>query len=104
MRRILRLAAPLVLAQALAGGQALAMGGSSSDSAKPADPDFAAASQLVEEGKYAEAIPLLERVVAKDAKNTDALNYFGSSNRPLGHNRSEERRVGEQCVGTCRSR
>src|SRR3546814_19209408 len=62
------------------------MGGSSSDSAKPADPDFAAASQLVEEGKYAEAIPLLERVVAKDAKNADALNYLGYSNRQLGNN------------------
>src|SRR3546814_6053207 len=86
MRRILRLAAPLVLALALASGQALAMGGGSSDSAKPADPDYAAASQLVEDGKYAEAIPLLERVVAKDAKNADALNYLGYSNRQLGNN------------------
>lgn len=86
MRRILRLATPLALALALAGGQALAMGGGSSESAKPADPDYAAASQLVEDGKYAEAIPLLERVVAKDAKNADALNYLGYSNRQLGNN------------------
>src|SRR3546814_12754464 len=62
------------------------MGGGSSDSAKPADPDYAAASQLVEDGKYAEAIPLLARVVAKDAKNADALNYLGYSNRQLGNN------------------
>src|SRR3546814_19302508 len=98
MRRILRLAAPLVLALDLASGQALAMGGGSSDSAKPADPDYAAASPLVEDGKYAEATPLLERVVAKDAKNTDALTYLGYSNR------SEERRVGKECVSTGRSR
>src|SRR3546814_21020694 len=117
MRRILRLAAPLVLALDLASGQALAMGGGSSDSAKPADPDYAAASQLVEDGKYAEAIPLLERVVAKDAKNADALNYLGYSNRQLGNNdaalthphaapalRAEERRVGQECVRPCRSR
>src|SRR3546814_14717232 len=43
-------------------------------------------SDLVEDGKYAEAIPLLEQVVAKDAKNADALNYLGYSNRQLGNN------------------
>src|SRR3546814_11446355 len=35
---------------------------------------------------YAEAIPLLEQVVAKDAKNADALNYLGYSNRQHGNN------------------
>jgi Flp pilus assembly protein TadD len=87
MRRILKLITPFVLALALAGGQALAMGGSSDgDSGKAADPTYSAARQLVADGKYAEAIPLLEQVVAKDAKNADALNYLGYSSRQLGNN------------------
>lgn len=85
MRRILQLITPLALSVMLAGGAAHAMGGNSDDSAKTADPTYAAARQLVEEGKYAEAIPLLEQVVAKDAKNADALNDLGYSNRQLGN-------------------
>src|SRR3546814_1847679 len=85
MRRILKLITPFALTVALSGG-AYAMGGGSDDGgAAKADPNYAAARQLVEDGKYAEAIPLLEQVVAKDAKNADALNYLGYSNR-----RSEE--------------
>ncbi|MGF1631759.1 MAG: tetratricopeptide repeat protein [Kiloniellaceae bacterium] len=87
MRRILKLITPLALALALGGGQALAMGGdSNSNSGKAADPTYSAARQLVAEGKYAEAVPLLEKVVAADAKNADALNYLGYSNRQLGNN------------------
>ena len=87
MRRILKLITPLALTLALAGGQALAMGsGSDSSSGQAPDPTYSAARQLVEEGKYAEAIPLLEKVVAADAKNADALNYLGYSNRQLGNN------------------
>ena len=85
MRRILKLITPLALTLALASGPAFAMGGDSGSS-KAADPTYAAARQLVEDGKYAEAIPLLEQVVAKDAKNADALNYLGYSNRQLGNN------------------
>lgn len=86
MRRIVKLITPLALSLVLAGGGAYGMGGGSDDSAKAADPTYGAARQLVEEGKYAEAIPLLEQVVAKDAKNADALNYLGYSNRQLGNN------------------
>ncbi|HMA16129.1 MAG: tetratricopeptide repeat protein [Bacteroidota bacterium] len=85
MRRILKLITPFALTLALSAGAAQAMG-SGNDSAKPADPTYDAARQLVEEGKYAEAIPLLEQVVAKDAKHADALNYLGYSNRQLGNN------------------
>src|SRR3546814_17012482 len=82
MRRILKLITPFALTVALSGG-AYAMGGGSDDGgAAKADPNYAAARQLVEAGKYAEAIPLLEQVVATDAKNADALNYPGYSNRP----------------------
>jgi Flp pilus assembly protein TadD len=85
MRRILQLITPLALSLMLAGGAAYGMGGNGDDSAKATDPTYAAARQLVEEGKYAEAIPLLEQVVAKDAKNADALNDLGYSNRQVGN-------------------
>jgi len=94
MRRIWKLITPFALTLALAGvlpgglavDPAYAMGSSNdSDSKKAADPNYAAARQLVEDGKYADAIPLLEQVVAKDPKNADALNYLGYSNRKLGN-------------------
>ncbi|MGF1595201.1 MAG: tetratricopeptide repeat protein, partial [Kiloniellaceae bacterium] len=91
MRRILKpttpltlgLALGLALTLALACGPAHAMGGDSPP-AKAVDPNYAAARQLVEDGKYAEAIPLLEQVVAGDDKNADAFNYLGYSHRQLG--------------------
>jgi len=97
MRRIWKSITPLALTLALAGvlpgglavTPALAMGSSSSSDnasdAKKMDSDYAAGRQLVEDGKYAEAIPLLEKAVAKDPKNADALNYLGYSNRQLGN-------------------
>jgi len=87
MSRFLKFITPLALTLALAGGSAYAMGSdSSSDAKQSADPDYAAAKQLVEDGKYAEAIPLLEKVVGADNKNADAFNYLGYSNRQLGNN------------------
>jgi len=90
MSRILKLITPFALSLALSGalaGAAYGMGSSSdSDSKKPMDPNYAAAKQLVEDGKYAEAIPLLEKVVAGDDKNADAFNYLGYSNRKIGNN------------------
>ena len=91
MRSIFKLITPLALTLALSGALAgpLAGGaygmGSDSDSKKAMDPNYAAAKQLVEDGKYAEAVPLLEKVVASDAKNADAYNYLGYSNRQLGN-------------------
>ncbi len=87
MRSFLKMLTPLALTLALsvaAGGGAYAMG-SDGDSKKPMDPDYAQAKQLVEDGKYAEAIPLLQKAVATDPKNADALNYLGYSNRQLGN-------------------
>lgn len=92
MRKILTVLTPLALSLALSGAfaagpaQAMGGGGSDSQSAQPVDPNYAAGRQLVEDGKYAEAIPLLEKAVAADAKNADALNYLGYSNRQLGNN------------------
>lgn len=84
MSRTLTLITPFLLVFALAGGSAWAMGGGSDDSAKK-DPNMTAAWQLIEQGKYAEAIPLLENVVAADKENADAFNYLGYSNRQLGN-------------------
>ena len=84
MRRILKLITPVALTLALTAGAAQGMSGGG-DAAAPADPAYGAAHQLVEDGKYAEAIPLLEQVVAKNAKNADALNDLGYSNRQLGN-------------------
>jgi len=87
MHRFLKILTPLALTLVLSGalgGAAYAMG-SDSDSSKPVDPNYAQAKQLVEDGKYAEALPLLQQVVAKDAKNADAFNYLGYSNRQLGN-------------------
>lgn len=79
-------AAGLILA---AGTPAWAFGGggtstSTSTSSTPRDADYAAAEGAVKAGKYADAIPLLQKVVARDAKNADAWNYLGFSNRKLG--------------------
>lgn len=84
MSRILRLITPFALTFALATGGAQAMGGGN-DAKTAVDPNFAAAKQMIDDGKYAEAIPLLEKVVAADSKNADAFNYLGYSNRQLGN-------------------
>jgi len=46
--------------------------------------DVVKAAALVDQGKFAEAIPLLKRVVVTEPKNADAYNYLGYSHRKLG--------------------
>ena len=48
-----------------------------------ANPDYAQAEKLIKEWKYAEAIPLLEKVVKAEPKNADAYNQLGYANRKL---------------------
>lgn len=68
-----------------AAGPALAAGGGGGGSAvKTADPNFTKAQSLVEAESYAEAIPLLEKVVAARPDSADAFNYLGYSHRKLG--------------------
>lgn len=55
--------------------------GSSSSSSSPSK--FSTAEKAVKAGKYANAIKLLKKVVKKDARNADAWNYLGFSNRKL---------------------
>ncbi len=72
----------LALCLSLGAGPARAIGGD--DSASKQNPDYAQAAKLVEAGKYAAAIPLLEKTVAKESKNADAYNLLGYSHRKLG--------------------
>jgi tetratricopeptide (TPR) repeat protein len=48
------------------------------------DAEFVAAERLVKERQFAEAIPLLQRVVARDPGNADAYNYLAFSQRKVG--------------------
>lgn len=54
----------------------------SADSALEAD--YGQAEYLIKSDKCDEAIPLLQKVVAKNAKHTDALNYLGYCHRKAG--------------------
>jgi Flp pilus assembly protein TadD len=55
-----------------------------SPSAKPQDPDYAAAVREIKAQRFAAAIPLLERVVARDGTNADAYNWLGYATRRNG--------------------
>ena len=61
--------------------------GSNSDStavAAPADPDFTAGKAAIDRKDWAAAIPLFQKVVAKDEKNADAFNWLGYALRNQG--------------------
>ena len=59
--------------------------GSSSKSTKRTSA-YETAEKAVEAGDYKRAIPLLQKVVAKNSNHYDALNYLGFSHRQLGEN------------------
>ena len=59
-------------------------GGADSTPSKPLDPDYARAKSMIEAKNYAGALPLLQQVVAKDAKNADAYNLLGFATRKSG--------------------
>jgi tetratricopeptide (TPR) repeat protein len=78
------LAAVAILASA---GGAFAMGNdpAPSSSAKPAgDPDYGNAKAMIDAKNFKEAIPLLQKVVAKDPKNANAYNLLGYATRKSG--------------------
>ena len=59
-------------------------GGADSTPSKPLDPDYARAKSMIEARNYAGALPLLQQVVARDAKNADAYNLMGFATRKSG--------------------
>jgi len=79
------MALALFLSLALGAGQALAIGGGGSKSAKKDDPAYARAVKRVDAGDYAGAIPLLQKAIAADPTNANAHNYLGFSHRKLGN-------------------
>ncbi|WP_300298814.1 tetratricopeptide repeat protein [Ferrovibrio sp.] len=52
--------------------------------AKPADPDFAEGRKAIDAKDFAAAIPLFQKVVARDDKNADAFNWLGYALRNQG--------------------
>ena len=86
------LAAATVLSLALPTASFAAGGGAdpqkiepAAKAATPADPTFARAKAMVEAKDYANAMPLLQQVVAKDPRNADAYNLMGYATRASGN-------------------
>jgi tetratricopeptide (TPR) repeat protein len=52
---------------------------------KPEDPDYTAAVKAIKANEFAKAIPLLEGVVSRDAKNADAYNWLAYATRKNGN-------------------
>jgi len=50
----------------------------------PEDPDYSAAVRAIKAERFADAIPLLEKVVAKEPRNADAYNWLGYATRRKG--------------------
>jgi len=68
----------------LSSAAVLAAGtGGSSDSQDAAE-KLDRAENLIENGNYGEAVPVLEKVVKADDGNADAYNYLGFAHRNLG--------------------
>ncbi|MDP1967385.1 MAG: hypothetical protein Q8K93_34875 [Reyranella sp.] len=60
-------------------------GGADQPAAKPADPNYTRAKAMIEARDYANALPLLQQVVARDPKNADAYNLMGFATRKSGN-------------------
>jgi tetratricopeptide (TPR) repeat protein len=87
MRSSLRFLAIVGLATGLSilapSHRSFAFGSSTEESA--GDTGFTTAEKLIKEQNYADAIPLLEKIVEQQPNDADALNYLGFSHRKLGH-------------------
>ena len=55
-----------------------------SPSQQQSESDFSKAEYLIKAERYDEAIPLLQNVVAKNARDADAWNYLGFASRKVG--------------------
>jgi tetratricopeptide (TPR) repeat protein len=50
----------------------------------PEDADYTAGVRAIKAGRFGEAIPLLQRVVGRDARNADAYNWLAYATRRNG--------------------
>ena len=80
MFRLLAFVSALLLPLA---AHAMGSGGSSPAPVNIVNPDYVQAEKLIKEWKYAEAIPLLDKLVKAEPKNADAHNQLGYANRKL---------------------
>ena len=79
------LAAVLAAAISLGTSQAvLAFGSDSSSDTSSSGDAYNTALQKIKDGKYNDAIPLLQQASASDPNNADALNELGFSLRKVG--------------------
>ena len=85
--RLSRFVAAALLIAGLTPAPVLAFGSSDSSTSTSSSTasDYASAEKKVKAEKYADAIPLLEKVIKADPKNANAYNYLGYSYRKLGH-------------------
>ena len=85
MKRGSALAAIAALALLVGSAGAAAMGSDDdSSSASSTSDDYVEAQRKIEAQDYAGALPILERILAAEPGNADALNYMGYSHRKLG--------------------
>ena len=64
-------------------GSAWAMGSSDTDESQQADP-YKQAKSLIDDDKYSEAIPILQKLIKDKGAYADALNLLGYSYRKSG--------------------
>ena len=76
-------AAVLAIAGSAHLGQAWAMGSSDTPDAQQADP-YKQAKSLIDDQKYSDAIPLLQKLIKDKGAYADALNLLGYSYRKSG--------------------
>jgi tetratricopeptide (TPR) repeat protein len=82
---ILALAMPgLATADGGGGGEGAGDGTRESRPGKAEDPQYGDAVKAIKGGKFAQAIPLLEGVVARDGTNADAYNWLAYAIRRNG--------------------
>jgi tetratricopeptide (TPR) repeat protein len=76
-----------LLAPGLSGtaGAAGGGGGEGATPARPEDPQYTAAVKAIKANEYARAIPLLEGVISRDARNADAYNWLAYATRKNGN-------------------
>jgi tetratricopeptide (TPR) repeat protein len=88
-RLVLRSSLAVALLTLGLSGVAGAAGGGGSEGtstpAKPEDAQYTAAVKAIKAGEYAKAIPLLEGVTSRDARNADAYNWLAYATRKNGN-------------------
>lgn len=85
---MIRLSAAALAAALLLAGPALAMAPAPATEDTPAvarDADYAKAEQLIDEERYADAVPILQAVVKRSPNNADAWSQLGFASRKSGN-------------------